>query len=362
MLMVNIEKKNEINNNPVNHQELPQPKEGRAFGHRFKIILEKMKVLFHDLFRSLSDAVSQRSPLGKIYKLNINILTAVGHVSGAAFRGAGLLKVLRIADNFNDCLDAVADVDHFVNKRYYEKLKEGDAIKAGDKIRQEDNKYKYNPVDEAKRGAKVQKGEEIYRINRSKLVASTAFLIADIVGMVLWLDELAIISLAKISASIGRGASKLAAVTHLDKFVNVAAKFFAPVSPQALMRTFPATAKIFAKITVVNTLRTIVAGAFLALTINEFVNLAGAIRERNIQKIVNSSIYIVSYVAEIALKILVIASCTSVPGLVAVGCIAAGFGLAGFVMEVVRKYMEERAKEKQAVVKPPIQAELMVAA
>lgn len=294
----------EVNNNPINVNNLPeqplQPvvaQEGRGFGHKFKVVKEKIKHFFMDAFHAIAESFNKRSPLGKIFKLSINVLTGVGSVAGPGFRGAGLLRSVTVLDNFNDCLDIAGDVSHFVNGNY-----------------------------------KNSKGN----INKSKLIASLAFFAADVGGLVLWLNDLMILPLAKASAAIGRGFSKLAAALgpRFTNFVNTAVK------------TLPFVAKVAAKVTLVNVVRSVVGVAFLALAANECRKIVKAIRERDIKEVINHSLYLVSYIAEVALKVLAIVSCTCVPGLVAVGCIAAGFGLAAFIMEVVRKIQEERAKEK----------------
>ncbi len=315
----------------VNHNPNQNPNaveiEGEGFGHRFKIFREKAHHAIMDAFRAIGEAFNQRSPLGKIFKFSINILTGVAHSVGHAFHGAGLLKALNIVDGFSDCLDIFSDANHLVNQKYRKKLKDekGNALKD-----------KYGDV----RRGPIK--------NKIALTATIAFFVADVAGLVLWLNDLALINLGKLSASIGKGFAKLGAALG-PKFAQFS---------QTFIKTFPFVAKVAAKVTLVNVLRGVVAGAFLALAINESRNLVNAIKERNVQKIVNSSLYLASYVTEIALKVLVIVGFTNVYGLVVLGCLAAGLGLAAFFMEVVRKYREERALHQDN--KPPAEPPVVV--
>lgn len=273
----------------------PEPvQEKQAFGHRFKVVKEKLRLFFVEFFHAIGRAFSERSPLGKILKFSINVLTGIGHAAGPAFRGAGLLHALKTCDAYNDCLDIAMDVDHFVNAGF---KKDG--------------------------------------INKWSLTASVGFFAADVAGLALWLDELAFINLAQISAKIGNGVSKLTSVLRP-----------ALTKVNTVIKACPFLAQVAVKITLLNVIRGVVAGAFLALAINESRKLVNAIREKNIQEIVNCSLYLASFVAEIALKVLVIVGMTNVPGLVVVGCLAAGFGLSAFFMEVIRKYREEKAKDE----------------
>lgn len=290
-----------ILNDLLDHQSQCKNTHGTGFGHNFKIATDKVKIFFIDLFRSIAKAFSERSPMGKIYKFSINVLTGIGHAVGP-FRGMGLLKVLEVVDTFNDFFDIVIDTDHLLNGRY----------------------------------RKVNEETKEIKINKCALVSACAFFVADVVGLVLWLNDLAVINLAKLSASIGTGFSKLATALGpgFARFTN------------AVVKACPFLMKIAAKVTLVNVLRGIVAGAFLGLAINECRKLVSAIREKNIQRVINRSLFLASYIAEIALKILALASCTCVPGLVVLGCLAAGFGLAAFVMKTFREYKMIRAEEE----------------
>ncbi len=299
-------------NNQLNGVPNPPDVQGQGFGHKFEVVREKLKIFFIDLFHAIADAFNEHSRLGKIFKFSINVLNGIAYAVGSAFHGAGLLKVLNIADNFNDCLDLILDADHFINGKF--KDKEG-------------------------------------KVNKFSLVANLAFLVADVGGIVLWLNDLALINLAKISASIGKGFSKLASALGpgLTKFTQVVTRTHPFIAKTAV--------KFAAKVTLINVIRGLVGVAFLALAINEVRNIVSAVKERNIQKVVNSSLYLTSYIAEIALKVLALASCTCVPGLITVGCIAAGFGLAAFFMEVILKYRESRAQERQVLHNPPAAAQ-----
>lgn len=270
------------------------PIEGQGFGHRFKVLMQEIKTFFVDLFHAIGDIFSQRSPLGKVFKLSIGILSVAGRATGEAFHCDGLLKALTVADTVNDVGDIVADADHLINQRY----------------KKEDKEHKKWPV-----------------------VATAAFLVADVAGLFLWLNDLAIINLAKISAAIGRGFSKLASVlgSGFAKFTSS-------------LKACPFMAKVLAKFTLMNVLRGIVAGAFLALAINEIKEFVNAIRKRDIQKVLGSIFYLASYVTEIALKILVIAGATNVLGLAVLGCLAAGYWLTGNIIDLVRTYRKERDK------------------
>lgn len=296
-----------ILNNAVNIPE--REVEGQGFGHSFKIKLEavgkKLKAFFIYTFHSLGEVFSRRSPLGKVCKFTISVLTGIAHKAGQAFSGAGLLKVLGIVDGFLDGCDLIADTDGIVNDR----------------------------------------NRENGKMNKWSLMANISLLVADIMGLVLWLDELAFISLTKVSACIGKGFSKLAAALGPGF-----ARFTAAVT-----KACPILAKVAARVTFVNVLRGIVAGAFCLLVVNEARKFYIGIRERNIQMIVNSALYIASYVAEIALKILVIVGMTNVPGLVVIGCLAAGFGLAAIIMEVVRDLRKKRAAEEQVLQQQPVE-------
>lgn len=305
--MITIE--NNSHYNPVPYSSSSSESvQGKGFGHQIKIAKERMTLFFRDLFNAIGKAFNERSPLGKIFKLSINVLTGIQHALGSTFRGAGLLQALNVVDTFNDFFDIVVDSDHLINRRY----------------RKED---------------KVTK--EI-KINKCALIAAIAFFVADVVGLVLWLNDLAMINLAKVSATIGRGFSKLTSALGpgFAKFTS------------AVVKACPFVAKVIAKVTLVNVLRGIVSGAFLALAINECRKLVNAIRQRDIKKIVNRVLYLISYLAEVALKVLAIAGCASVPGLVAVGCIAAGFGLAAFLMKAIceyRKSRENMAKKQEVL-------------
>ncbi|QLH37079.1 MAG: hypothetical protein HWD61_13830 [Parachlamydiaceae bacterium] len=286
-------KVNEQNNPP----EIIQ-KEGKGFGHHFKVIREKVQTFIVDAFRALAKVFNERSPLGKVYKLSINVLTGIGHAVGSNFRGAGLLKALGIVDNFNDCLDFVEDTDHFIHARFNDKH------------------------------GKVA--------NRWEFAARIALLIADVGGIVLWLNDLTFISLSKASAAIGKGFSKLASALGptFNRAIN------------GVVKTLPFVAKVAAKVTLLNVIRSVVGFAFIALAANECRKIYTAIKERNWKEAANCSLNLISYAAEVALKALAIVSCTCIPGLVAVGCVAAGFGLASFIMKAVREYQEERAEEQ----------------
>lgn len=307
------EKLIQINNIvPPNPPQDPEIR-GKGFGHRFKGVFDDAEILFVDAFRAIGEVFNKRSPLGKCYKLSIHVLTGIGHVAGPHFRGAGLLKALGIVDNVNDAFDLFHDTEqlvqefdrHVVNKK---KLEEAD----------NPEKDKINPV---------------------TITATLAFFTADLGGLTLWLNDLKFLDLARASASIGKGFSKLATALgpNFAKFTNAAVK------------TLPIITKVAAKMTLVNVIRGVVGFAFVALAVNECIKMSAAIRERNWKEVINSSLQLVSCVAEVALKVLVIASFTCVPALVAVGCIAAGFGLAAFIMEVVCKFQKERAEERRAL-------------
>lgn len=284
--------------NNVDFRVPPREAEGHGFGHCFKVMKEKVETFFIYLFHSIGEAFSKRSPLSKVCKFCISVLTGVATKVGQAFPGVGLLKVLGIVDGVLDVGDLFADVDGIANERY--KDKEG-------------------------------------RVHKWSLMANISFLVADILGMALWLDELAFISLSHISTCIGNGFSRLASSlgTGFTNFTN------------AVATACPILAKLAAKVTLVNVLRGVVVGAFCFLAINESRKMAIAIRDRNYQQIVISSLYIASYVAEIALKIMAIAACTNLPGLVVMGCLAAGLGLAAIITEAVLDYRKKRIQQEQ---------------
>lgn len=269
--------------------------EGSSWGHHFKVFNEKVKDFFIHVFHAIGETFSKRSSLGKLVKFSINILTGVGHTVGGVFRGAGLLPVLQLTEGCFDALDILGDIDHFANDRY---KKDG--------------------------------------VNHWCLTASIGFFIADVGGLFLWLDDLALISLSKVGATIGNGFSRLA---------SALGKGFTESASTAL-KACPLLAKIAARITLVNVVQGVVGGAYFLLVIDESLKLVRVIDEKNIQEIVNCAFYLASYITEVALKILVIVGFTNVYGLVALGCLATGLYLTGTIIGIIREFREERAREE----------------
>lgn len=280
-----------------------------SVGGGLKTVAHKIKVISIDTIRVAGDVVKERPRLGKVVKLTLSILTGVGHAVGNAFRGAGLIRALSITDGLLDVGDLAADADHLINKRYQEYEKDP---KTGEKIKK--------PVD------------------KWALAATINLLIADVGGVLLWLDELVLINLSKISATIGQGFSKLAAALG-PRFTGFTA---------SLAKSCPFLAKMIAKISLLNVLRTVVGAAFVCLIVHESVKMSQAIKAKEYHEMAISLLNIASYTAEVALKVLAIAGCTTVPGLVALGCVAAGMGLAAIVYKLVKNYREERQAELKA--------------
>lgn len=274
-----------------------------SVGGGLKTVAKKIKIISIDTIRVAGDVVKERPRLGKVVKLTLSILTGVGYAVGNAFRGAGLIRALSITDGLLDVGDLAADADHLINKRYQEYEKDP---RTGEKIKK--------PVD------------------KWALAATINLLVADVGGVLLWLDELVLINLSKISATIGQGFSKLAAALG-PRFTGFTA---------SLAKSCPFLAKTIAKISLLNVLRTIVGAAFVCLIVHESVKMGQAIKAKEYHEMAISLLNIASYTAEVALKVLAIAGCTTVPGLVALGCVAAGMGLAAIVYKLVKDYREER--------------------
>lgn len=96
-----------------------------------------------------------------------------------------------------------------------------------------------------------------------------------------------------------------------------------------------------------NVLRGVVGVAYFTLFIHDARHLKKDIQEKNVIKIVEHAFNSVSYISEVALRILLIAGCAYVPVLTVVGGLAAGFGLMGFFIKTIYEYRKERAEEKR---------------
>lgn len=268
----------------------------------FKVITDKVKNFFADGFRLIGDINQRSGKLGKFCKFTARLLTGVAHSTGSAFRAAGLLNAINLTDNVIDCVGTAVDLNDTLD------LKEGPNLPKLDKV--------------------------AHKIN---LVAMITLVIADVGGFILWLDQLALISLATISTAIGNGFTKLAGMLGQNF-----AKFTASVAKQC-----PFIANVASRISVLTVVRSLAALGFALLAAKTCFDLAKAIKAHDLHAAINQSIYLISYTAESVLKIVLLVGFMSVPGIVAIGCVAAGLGLVAFGYEMFRKYKEERDRELQ---------------
>lgn len=297
---------------------------GSSNGHKVKVISEE-PTIYGDLRKAIFD-LNQRSPMGYLFRFSISLLSGANHALHS-FRGARLLKFLNAANDIHDFFAVIIDVDLLVNHIKHKKDKQGN--------------FKKDTNEKPLRKSRfLDKNDEI---KKCSLIANIAFLVADIGGVFLLLDELKLVSLAKVSASIG------------NKFSTLAASFgprFAQFT-SSVVKTAPFVTKVVAKLTLVNLIRSVVAGAFVALALNDARRIYCAYEKGDWGKLINCSLSCASYVTEIALQALALISFSYVPVLVVLGGVAAGLGLAAFIMSSVRRYRKERDEYQQAQ-QPPV--------
>ncbi|BBI17309.1 hypothetical protein [Neochlamydia sp. S13] len=284
-----------INSATLNLTFLPSPDSSVAkdtlLGYDIKSTWFELKVFFIDLFRVIAQVFAERSFFGKVFKLSIHLLTGLACIRGNTYQGARLLGALSATDSLLTLGDLAIDANDLVNKRYCE-------------------------IEKNSKNKKV--------FNKWSLFASIGSLVADIGGLFFWLDELALINLLKIKATIGKNFSRL---------VNSNTMLFTCLT-NCLGRMSP----MFAKISLVIGLQGIEAMAILCLSVNEVKHLANVVDTKQTYKIVLSIISLASYIAEINLKILATTGYIAVPGIAAMGCAAAGCGLAAFLLEAIYNY------------------------
>ncbi|MBS4167377.1 MULTISPECIES: hypothetical protein [unclassified Neochlamydia] len=260
-------------------------------GYEIKSTWVELKLFFSDLFQVIAQVFAERLFFGKVFKLSIHLLTGLACIRGNTFQGTRLLGALSAADSLLTLGDLAVDANDLVNKRYLE-------------------------IEENSKSKKV--------FNKCSLFASIGSFVADIGGLFLWLDELALINLLKIKATVGRNFSKLA--NSNKKLLTYLTNCLRKMSPMV------------AKISLVIGLQGVEALAILCLSVNEFKHLANVVGSKPTYKIALSIINLASYIAEITLKILAITGHITVPGIAAMGCAAAGCGLAAFLLEAIYNY------------------------
>lgn len=248
---------------------------------------------FHKVTRSAAEAVTATANaiahcvvkvfdgLGKIREdgsafvkaFKIVDFAALGIIAlGSQMIGLPILKLkASIALNVADCFQFFGDIDYFVKGNY-----------------------------------KNDRGS----VNKLSLVGNILVTLADFGGVVLWLNELKIIQLAKWGASLGKQA------------------IFSPLVRFGLTRILG-----------------VVGGAgFVFLGADAVYRMATA---KNKYQFGKACFDLAWSVSEIALRVFILAGCTNVPGLVTLGILAAGTGIAAFLYGYYYKKQLE-AKELEA--------------